>query len=133
MLAAIGAFALIATTGAVMVILAAPSGPKRLTLAAGGSPPPLTHIGPLQRAYVGPLQRIYVGLPLRVIEQPVRVVLHPPLPPPGAQIAPGDISDSGVDTRTVGFVLLTVGVAGIVLLTLFWLWVGRARRPRPAY
>jgi hypothetical protein len=34
---------------------------------------------------------------------------------------------SGVDARTVGTVLLVVGLAGIVLLTLFWLWLRPGR------
>jgi len=36
-------------------------------------------------------------------------------------------SISGVDTRAVGLVLLIVGLAGIVLPTLFWLWLGPGR------
>jgi hypothetical protein len=44
-----------------------------------------------------------------------------------------DKTDSGVHTRTVGLVLLIVGLAGIFLSTLFSLWVGPSRwsRGRP--
>ena len=38
---------------------------------------------------------------------------------------------SGVDARAIGLVLLIVGLAGIVLLTLFWWWLGPGRRSRP--
>jgi hypothetical protein len=54
----------------------------------------------------------------------------PHLPAPGARIVTVDINDSGVDTRTVGSVLLTVGLAGVVALTMFW-WVGPGRWSRP--
>jgi hypothetical protein len=37
---------------------------------------------------------------------------------------------SGLDTRAIGLVFLSVGLAGIVLLTLFWLWFGPGRRSR---
>jgi hypothetical protein len=53
-----------------------------------------------------------------------RVVTLPLPAPPASRIVAVDVNDSGVDTRTVGSVLLTMGLAGVVLLTLFWLWVG---------
>jgi hypothetical protein len=37
---------------------------------------------------------------------------------------------SGADTGAIGLVLLIVGLTGIVLLALFWLWVGRGRWSR---
>lgn len=102
MAAAVAAFVVVAIVGAVMVIVASPSGPVRMTLA---SP---------------------VGPPLRVVP--------PPLPTPGARVFAVHVNGSGVDTRTVGSVLLIVGLSGIVLLTLFWLRVGPGRwSRRPTY
>lgn len=101
--AAIGAlFALIAIVGAVLVILASPSGPRRLDL----PPPP----------------------DLATAPGPGRTVA----PPPGTvwTVMAPDIDDSGDDTHTVGSVLLIVGLAGVVPLTLFSLWVGPTRRSR---
>jgi hypothetical protein len=107
----IGAFALIALIGAVLVILASLSGPGRLALESPVGPPP-------------------AGVP-----QPVRVVA----PPPSAlyarivaadRVVAVDVNDSGDDTRTVGLVLLVAGLAGVVPLTMLWLWVGRAERAR---
>jgi len=116
MLAAIGAFALIAITGAVLVILASASVPRRLTLASPVRPP-------LGAVWVRPS-----GAAFRPDGR--TVVVTAPLPAPGARIVAVDINDSGVDTRTVGSVLLIVGLAGVVPLTMFWLWVGPDRRSR---
>jgi hypothetical protein len=115
MVAAIGVFALIAVIGGMLVIVAAPSGPTRLALTALDGP--------------------------QLPRPPGRAVLRLAPPPPRDLIGPGDlivtvpptrivavdINDSGVDTRTVGWVLLTVGIAGVVPLTMFWLWVGPGR------
>jgi hypothetical protein len=57
-------------------------------------------------------------------------VVTAPLPAPGARTVTVDTDDSGVVTRTVGSVLLTVGLAGVVPLTMFWLWVGPGRWSR---
>ena len=56
-------------------------------------------------------------------------------PPRSVWVTPQDfVADvSGVDARAIGLVLLIVGVAGIVLLTLFWLWLGPGRRSRRVY
>ena len=52
------------------------------------------------------------------------------LPAPAPRIVAVDINDSGGDTRTVGWVLLAVGLAGVVQLTMFWLWAGAVPRSR---
>lgn len=104
--AAIGTFALIiAIVGAALVILASPSGPRKRAVWVAVSPPP-------------PTASMVVVTP-----QEVRVDV------------PVDTTGSRDDTRTVGSVLLIVGLAGFVPLTLFWLWVGSGSRPRrrPAY
>ena len=82
------------------------------------------------------------GAVLRAVEiddGPLKLALFPP-PPPTLEVratvwvspvgGPADAhglhaSVSGVDTGTVGSILLIVGLAGSVLLTLFWLWVSR--------
>jgi hypothetical protein len=46
------------------------------------------------------------------------------LPAPAPRIVTVDLDDSGGDTRAVGWVLLAVGLAGVVQLTMFWLWAG---------
>jgi hypothetical protein len=123
---AIAAFAAVAISGAVIAIVAAPSSPKRLSLPA----PP----GVWSLADVRATQRVYVGPPLRIIEQPMQVPAQEatpgtiwvgPLPPNAAATAqlgaveiriPGDHDDA----RTVGWVLLIVGLTGMLLL-LLWL------------
>jgi hypothetical protein len=70
------------------------------------------------------------GRMLEVGGPPLLVDFPPPPSAPGARIVTMDIDDSGVDTRTVGSVLLTVGLAGVLSLTMFWLWVGPGRRSR---
>jgi hypothetical protein len=117
--AATAAFAVIAVIGAVLVILAAPSAP-RLAVA---SP-----VGPPLRVVLWPAPP--PGARGVVVAADMNDVL-PPLPPPGARIVAMDMNDSGVDTRTVGSVLLTVGLAGVVPLTMLWLWVGPGRWSRP--
>ena len=110
--AGIGAFALIAIIGAVLVILDSPSGQGTLALEP--------------RA----------GQPLRAIPRTVRIITTP-LPPPDAGIiaAPDarmvvDIHDSDVDTRSLGSILLIAGLAGVVPLALFSSWVAPGVRPR---
>jgi hypothetical protein len=101
--AATAAFTVIAIVGAVLVIPESASGPQRLVL-----PPPSARL---------------------VARDPI------PAPAPAVWIGPGDrvvvvagpVEDSG-DTRTVGSVLLIVGLAGVMLLTLFRWWVGSGRR-----
>jgi hypothetical protein len=55
---------------------------------------------------------------MRVVAAPVRA--------PGAATITVDVDNS--DTRTVGWVLLIVGLAGVVPLTLFWMSVDPAAR-----
>ena len=49
------------------------------------------------------------------------------LPPTLRMIFAVDVDDSGVDTRALGWVLLAVGLAGAVPLTVLW-WAGYDRR-----
>jgi hypothetical protein len=115
MAAAIGAFALIAIIGAVLVILASPSAPRRLALESRARLPGAAWVLPDPQ--------------WRSVPQRLRIVMAP-LPAPDARIVAVEIHDSGVDTRTVGSVLLIVGLAGVVPLTMFWLWVGPGRWSR---
>jgi hypothetical protein len=130
--AAIGASGLVAAAGAVLVLLASPSAPRRLAVASPSvSLPPVAYVrSPDGMTIVGPLPAPPPDA-RTVVAVPDSVTL---LPGPGARIVSVDIDDSGVDTRTVGWVLLTVGLAGVVPLTLFWLWVGLGRptRDRPS-
>jgi hypothetical protein len=104
-LAAIAPLVAIAISGAVLMLLASPSGPRGLV-----PPPP------------------------RASPSGARILA--PLPPPASfpsgtawvvVAAPLDTNGSGLD-RTAGSVLLIVGLAGIVLLTLFWFWLTPGRR-----
>jgi hypothetical protein len=124
---AIGTLALvIAIVGAVLVIVDARSDPERLTLAS------------------------FVDVPRAVVWAAPSAV-RAPAPPPGAftfdaegrvimlplPAAPGDrivaADESGVDSRTVGLILLIVGCAGVVGSTLFLLWVApRLRTNQPS-
>lgn len=108
MAAAIGAFALMAIIGAVLVILASPPAPERRLV--------------LTPSPAAPERRLVLASPPVVLDyraQPVDFV--------SARIDAVDENDSRVDTRTVGWVLLIVGLAGVVPLTMFWLWVGPGR------
>jgi hypothetical protein len=126
LVAAITAFALIATTGAVLVILASPSAPRRLAVASPGEPPRVAYArSPDGLTVVGPLPAPPPAA-RTVVVGPESVPLS--LAAPVTRIVAVDVNDSGVATRTVGSVLLTVGLAGILALTLFWLWVGRGQR-----
>jgi hypothetical protein len=131
LVAAIGACTLIAIGGAVLVILASPSVPGRLALASPVVPPP----GPVAVAVPAPPPSELratgdgVSVPAPLVISPDGMVA---LRAPGTRIVAVDIDDSRVDTRTVGWVLLTVGLAGVVPATLFLIWVGPggwSRRP----
>ena len=56
---------------------------------------------------------------LRVVVDGVSLPAPVPvrLPAPAPRIAAVDIDDSGVDTRTIGWILLALGLAGAVLMT----------------
>jgi hypothetical protein len=126
--AGIGTFALIiAITGAVLVMVASPSAPGRLALASPVDPSPgavwvtrrdVPPPGPVSFAVPAPdghLWRFAVdGRALRAVTLSV--------PKPGM-----DTNDSRVDSRTIGSVLLIVGLAGVVPSTLFLLWLGPSR------
>ena len=117
--AAIGTLALIlAVVGAALVIAASPSAPNRLAFAPAADPALAASTG---RVYALPPAALWEGR--RVVTQYV--------PAPGVRIVAVDTEDSGIDGRTVGAVLLIVGLAGLVPATLFVLWLG-PRRGRSA-
>jgi hypothetical protein len=117
--AAIGAFALIAIIGAVLVIVASASTPRRLTLASPvGAPPRSVWVRVLPPPPAG----------THALPVPTDVVRAQRFP--GARTVAVDINDSSVDTRTIGSVLLTVGLVGVVPMTIFWLLVGPGRSSR---
>jgi hypothetical protein len=105
-LAVLGAFAIVVIVGAVLVVVAASSPPGRVTIRPAGPPMPPS-ARPVETA---------------------RTVFWLPRREPLARIVALDLNDSGVDTRTIGLVLLIVGLAGAVPLTIFWLWIGRPER-----
>lgn len=105
--ATVGTFALIiAIIGAVLVIGASPSTPRSFALGSSVNPAP---------GAIWVTARIPPPEALRVAA------------PPDARIVAVDTDDSGVDSSTVGSVLLIVGLAGVVPSTLFLLWLGPGR------
>jgi hypothetical protein len=114
--AAIGTFALIiAIVGAVLVIVASPSAPRRLVLASPVAPA------------ASPWVTRRAAPPPGVFTVDGRVVMLSVPAPPSTSIVAADTNDSRVDSRTVGSVLLIVGLAGVVPSTLFLLWLGPGR------
>jgi hypothetical protein len=99
----------VAVLGAALVLLASPS---------AEGPVDVWSSGPALSVSL-PRPRVLAGSDFRVI----RLTASSP-------VALTDVSDSGFPTRTVGSVLLIAGLAGVVPLTLFWLWAGPARRSR---
>jgi hypothetical protein len=118
-LAAVLALSAIAVCGAVLIIVGSPSGSRPLV----GPPPPLPHNAP------GRVQGVWVTPIVQLVAGPKRDILAVDQ----REFLVVDKTDSGVHTRTVGLVLLIVGLAGIFLSTLFSLWVGPSRwsRGRP--
>jgi hypothetical protein len=120
MAAAIGVFALIAVIGGALVIVASQSSPTRLALTAPDG----------RQVLVDPAQAdVWVPPPPLVAVQRIEPRSLPASAPLAlladrSQIVVADSNDSGMDTRTVGWVLLTVGLAGVVPLTMFGLWFG---------
>jgi hypothetical protein len=105
-LAAIGVFVLVAILGAVLLLRDSSSGETKTAV----GPPPGVWVTALPRA-------------ARVTVLPSRVA-----PPVELRFAPVKSDDSGLDAGAVGTVVLTAGVAGIVFLSAFWLWLGRPPR-----
>jgi hypothetical protein len=120
--AAVAALALIpAIIGAVLLIVASPSESQPFVRSPAGDlavwVAPGTALPPAEQARLQAEQaRLQTVLAERAqLESRVLVVA-------------GETNGSGDDNRTLGSVLLIVGLAGIVPLTLFWLWIGRGRR-----
>ena len=119
--AAIGTFALIlAVVGAALVIAASPSAPNGLAFAPAADP-----------ALAASMRRVVAPPPVALWLKDGRRVLLQGVPAPGPRIVAVETDDSGIDGRTVGAVLLIVGLAGLVPATLFVLWLG-PRRGRSA-
>jgi hypothetical protein len=93
---AIAGLALVAIVGTALVILAAPS-------------------QSVEPSVVAPDRRV---VPLIRLPRPAVA------PAPAVWVAATDVRESGDGTRTVGSVLLITSLAGVVLLTLAWLWFG---------
>lgn len=135
---AIGVFALIAAIGGVLVVVAAPSGPTRLALAGDVHPTlpaPAVAVSPDGRtvAFLAPSAVRMPAPPpggLRVRVDPIEpVTAHLWISPvntlpPATKIVAVDVNHSGVNARSLGWVLLAVGLAGVVPLTTFRLWAG---------
>lgn len=125
MVAAIGLFAVIAVIGGVLVVAASPSGNTPLAITAVPGPAAVSPDGRTIAYLRPPLVRRAAPSP-GTLE--VRVV-------PATRIVAVDIDDSGVDIRMLGWVLLAVGLAGVVPMTVLSPWVGAgfvAGRDRPA-
>jgi hypothetical protein len=122
--AAVAAFALVAITGTVLVLVASP-GSARLALS--------TSVGPLR---VGPSRFAVVTPRIRALRtrgaHPIRPALpHVLIARPRIVAAAAGTADGVL--RTAGSVLLVAGLAGIVLSTLLWFALGSAGwslRPR---
>jgi len=114
--AAIGTLALaISIVGAVLVIGDSRSDQKRIPVAAPGDLPPNT-------ALVSPFDVPRPARPpgpLTLTADGRLILLHLPASPAAA-----GADDSGVDSRTIGSVFLSVGLAGVAASTLFVLWLG---------
>jgi hypothetical protein len=131
--ATIAAFAVLSVAGAALVILDSPTAPRRLTLASPTVPPGVT-------AVVSPDGFSRIAVAPRVLsvraggEPPVvaenRYVIGPSPATPSARTVSVDLDDSGLDARILGSVLLSVGLAGVLSSTMFWLWLGPGRRSR---
>jgi len=127
--AATGVFALMAVIGGVLVIVAASSSPTRLALIAPVDLSASADPGPTVIRLAAPPSG---ALDVTVDGQFLRL----PLPLSPSQVAAVDSDASGVDTRTVGWVLLTVGLAGVVSLTMLILWAaagGLSRRRKHTF
>ena len=117
--AAIGAFVLIAVVGGVLVVVGGSDAEtySRSSLAA---------LSPDGRQAV-----VWVAAPLPgELSIAVDAPLPIRLPAPAPRIVSVDVDDSGVDARTLGWVLLAVGLAGVAQLAIFWLWAGAGPRSR---
>lgn len=111
-LATFTTLALVVIAGALLTLLGSPSKGTRLSLE------------PAAEASTGP-QRVWVGPPVHL-----KIVAGPPaiVAPPVVRLA--SESATGVDERTVGFVLLITGATGLVVATLFWVASGRRAQSR---
>ena len=132
--AAVVAFALVALVGAVLLIVASPSAPRRLTFGSAVEAPSRDVMrvrvdGPMPSATRAIVRANMARAETARAEAAQATALAAgrlsrPAPSP-ARIVVVDINDSGVDTRTAGAVLLALGITGVVLMTIFLVRGGR--------
>ena len=112
------AFVAVTIAGAALLIVASPSDSARLAVEA---PPRVVELGP-QRVWVGPPDRVVTLSASKVRAAAERAAARaraaiqatsPPL------VRLGSANDSDAD-RTIGLILLIVGLAGVVPAALFW-------------
>ena len=124
--AALTTLALVTILGAVLVIASPPDTPTRLAIDAPvGLPPAVRVIAPAPpEVSVTPdgvtTAAVWV---VRPNEEPVL------LPAPSTRLVGAEVDDSSV--RNLGWVLLAVGLSGVVCITIVWVGAQPGRRPRP--
>ena len=112
--------ALVAAAGIALALTATPGGSTRLALAR---PSGVTFIGPfgIARAKILRLGR-GAGKPV-LPRLRIRTVAPPPARPFVVNVSP-----RGADLRTIGVILLIVGIGGLVVTLVYWPpWAGRGR------
>jgi hypothetical protein len=114
MAAAIGALALMAFIGGVLVVLGDEGGSG----AEMDSQSNVAALSPDGRQAV-----VWVAAPPPGDRSAVNAPLIQ-LPATPLRIVAVEVDDSGLDTRTLGWVLLAVGLAGVVQLAMFSMWAG---------
>ena len=125
MTAAIAAFTLIAIVGAVIAIFASPPGPARLALATRFFLPN-TALAPRFALPNGPpawrfvLPNVNGPLTPGVRLPRLRIVQPPPVASALVFAVPENGSGRDLNLRTIGLVLLLVGIAGLIVSMLYW-------------
>jgi hypothetical protein len=122
--AAIGTVVLvIAIVGAVLVIVDSSSDAGSLAVVSSlDLPPGAVWVAPTAVSRAAPPPP-----PISVTADGISRVVALDLPVSDAQFVLVEPDDSGIDRRTIGSILLVVGLAGAVASTLFVLWLGPGR------
>jgi hypothetical protein len=120
--AAIGTVALvIAIVGAALVIVDSSSDTGRLAVVSSlDLPPGDVWVAPTAVPRAAPP-------PISLTADGISRVVAPDLPVIDAQFVAVEPDDSGIDSHTIGSILLVVGLALVVASTLFVLWLGPGR------
>jgi hypothetical protein len=120
-LVALGLSAVVAATGIALALLATPSGSARVALAR-----PFAGVTVIRPFGIARAQVIAPGRPVRVPVLPrLRIRAFSAA---SARPFVVRVSARGADLRTVGVLLLIVGVGGLVFTSLYWSpWAGRNR------